>query len=65
MGGKARKLEKNYEELLKFGAVDLQTAQEAVALRKYARAHGRIVNLRREADVWRLYDATQLMGEVV
>lgn len=65
MGGKARKLEKNYEELLKFGAVDLQTAQEAVALRKYAQAHGRIVNLRREADVWRLYDATQLMGEVV
>jgi len=65
MGGKARKLEKNYEELLKFGAVDLQTAQEAVALRKYARAHGRIVNLRRVAKWWRLYDATPLMGEVV
>ncbi len=65
MGGKARKLEKQYTELLQMGAVELRTAQEAVALRKYAQAHGRIVNLRREADVWRLYDATQLMGEVV
>lgn len=65
MGSKARKLEKQYIELLQMGAVELRTAQEAVALRKYAQAHGRLVSLRRGIRAWKLYDATQMMGEVM
>jgi len=65
MAGNARKLKKRFVEMLNMGAVQLKTAQEAVALRKYARAKRRVVTLRREEWGWVLYDAEPLMGEVV
>ncbi len=59
------KLEKEFTEMLEMGAVNLKTAQEAVALRKYARANGRVVTLRLEERGWVLYDADDPIGEVV
>lgn len=61
---KSRELAKAYRELIKFGAVEVNTANKAVQLKRYAEGKGIAVKLVGQPGKWRVYDISRPMGFV-